>query len=140
MSPVHSIGSATTARRSGRWSTTHPYTDALKGDLGKFTELTGITVQYDEFPESNYFEKLTVDLQSGQPTYDVFMLGAYFVWQYGPPGYLEDFLPWIENESATNPDYDWEDIYPNLRSSDQWSLAGRRSARHRGPVRPAVGV
>ena len=101
---------------------THPYTDALKGELEKFTELTGITVQYDEFPESNYFEKLTVDLQSGQPSYDVFMLGAYFVWQYGPPGYLEDFLPWIENESATNPDYDWEDIYPNLRSSDQWSL------------------
>ncbi|MCD6033536.1 MAG: erythritol/threitol transporter substrate-binding protein, partial [Thermomicrobiales bacterium] len=43
---------------------THPYTDALKGELEKFTELTGITVQYDEFPESNYFEKLTVDLQS----------------------------------------------------------------------------
>jgi multiple sugar transport system substrate-binding protein len=101
---------------------THPYTVALIGELEKFTELTGITVQYDEFPESNYFEKLTVDLQSGQPSYDVFMLGAYFVWQYGPPGYLEDFLPWIENESATNPDYDWEDIYPNLRSSDQWSL------------------
>ena len=100
----------------------HPYTEALEADLQTFTELTGITVQYDKFPESNYFEKLTVDLQSGQPTYDVFMLGAYFVWQYGPPGYLEDFLPWIENESATNPEYDWEDIYPNLRSSDQWSL------------------
>jgi multiple sugar transport system substrate-binding protein len=100
----------------------HPYTAALEADLQAFTELTGITVQYDKFPESNYFEKLTVDLQSGQPTYDVFMLGAYFVWQYGPPGYLEDFLPWIENESATNPDYDWEDIYPNLRAADQWSL------------------
>src|SRR5215203_4946285 len=100
----------------------HPYTTALEEDLESFSELTGITVQYDKFPESNYFEKLTVDLQSGQPSYDVFMLGAYFVWQYGPPGYLEDFLPWIENESATNPEYDWEDIYPNLRSSDQWSL------------------
>ncbi len=100
----------------------HPYTTALEEDLQTFSELTGITVQYDKFPESNYFEKLTVDLQSGQPTYDVFMLGAYFVWQYGPPGYLEDFLPWIENESATNPEYDWEDIYPNLRAADQWSL------------------
>ena len=54
----------------------HPYTEALEADLQTFTELTGITVQYDKFPESNYFEKLTVDLQSGQPTYDVFMLGA----------------------------------------------------------------
>lgn len=100
----------------------HPYTTALEADLATFTEQTGITVEYDKFPESNYFEKLTVDLQSGQPSYDVFMLGAYFVWQYGPPGYLEDFLPWIENASATNPDYDWEDIYPNLRTADQWSL------------------
>lgn len=101
---------------------THPYTDALKADLGRFTELTGIEVQYDEFPENNYFDKLTVDLQSGQPTYDVFMLGAYMVWQYGPPGYLEDMLPWIQNPSATNPEYDWEDIYPNLRTSDQWNF------------------
>ncbi len=100
----------------------HPYTTALENDLKAFSDLTGITVQYDKFPESNYFEKLTVDLQSGQPTYDVFMLGAYFVWQYGPPGYLEDFNPWIQNISATSPDYDWEDIYPNLRQADQWSL------------------
>ena len=57
----------------------HPYTTALENDLKTFSDLTGITVQYDKFPESNYFEKLTVDLQSGQPTYDVFMLGAYFV-------------------------------------------------------------
>ncbi len=100
----------------------HPYTTALLDQLETFSTLTGIAVEYDTFPESQYFEKLTVDLQSGQPSYDVFMLGAYFVWQYGPPGYLEDFLPWIENESATNPEYDWEDIYPNLRQADQWSL------------------
>jgi multiple sugar transport system substrate-binding protein len=100
----------------------HPYTTALEKDLKTFTDLTGITVQYDKFPESNYFEKLTVDLQSGQPSYDVFMLGAYFVWQYGPPGYLEDFNPWIKNAAATNADYNWEDIYPNLRQADQWSL------------------
>ncbi len=100
----------------------HPYADAMKANLQAFTDLTGITVQYDEFPETNYFDKLTVDLQSGQATYDVFMLGAYMVWQYGPPGWLEDMNPWIENPSATSPDYDWEDIYPNLRTSDNWSL------------------
>ena len=100
----------------------HPYQEALIADLAAFTELTGIEVKYDIFPENNYFDKLTVDLTSGSPTYDVFMLGAYMVWQYGPPGYLEDMLPWIQNASATNPDYDWEDIFPNLRSATQWSL------------------
>jgi multiple sugar transport system substrate-binding protein len=100
----------------------HPYADALKADLQTFTDLTGIKVQYDEFPETNYFDKLTVDLQSGQGTYDVFMLGAYMVWQYGPPGWLEDMKPWIENASATNPDYNWDDVFPSLRTSDNWSL------------------
>lgn len=100
----------------------HPYADALKADLQTFTDLTGIAVTFDEFPENNYFDKLTVDLQSGQGTYDAFMLGAYMVWQYGPPGWLEDMKPWIENASATNPEYDWEDVYPNLRTSDNWSL------------------
>lgn len=100
----------------------HPYSDAMKANLPAFQELTGITVQYDTFPETNYFDKLTVDLQSGQGAYDAFMLGAYMVWQYGPPGWLEDMNPWIQNASATNPEYDWEDIYPNLRTADNWSL------------------
>lgn len=100
----------------------HPYTDALLADLNSFKEKTGINVEHDLFPEENYFDKVTVDLSSGQATYDAFMLGAYMVWQYGPPGWLEDLKPWIENESATNQDYDWEDMLPNLRAADQWSL------------------
>lgn len=62
----------------------HPYTDALIAELGTFTEKTGIKVEYDVFPEDNYFDKLTVDLSSGRASYDIFMLGAYMVWQYGP--------------------------------------------------------
>ncbi|MFM7172709.1 MAG: sugar ABC transporter substrate-binding protein, partial [Caldilinea sp.] len=33
----------------------HPYQQALVGELPKFTELTGIEVTYDVFPEQNYF-------------------------------------------------------------------------------------
>ena len=100
----------------------HPYTDALLADLKSFKEKTGIDVQHDIFPEENYFDKVTLDLSSGQANYDAFMLGAYMVWQYGPPGWLEDLEPWIQNESATNPDYDWEDVLPNLRAADSWSF------------------
>lgn len=100
----------------------HPYTDALLADLKSFKEKTGIDVQHDIFPEENYFDKVTLDLSSGQANYDAFMLGAYMVWQYGPPGWLEDLEPWIQNESATNADYDWEDVLPNLRAADSWSF------------------
>ena len=36
----------------------HPYSDALKANLQTFQDLTGITVQHDTFPETNYFDKL----------------------------------------------------------------------------------
>ncbi|MGQ4383332.1 ABC transporter substrate-binding protein [Streptomyces sp. SAS_270] len=100
----------------------HPYTDALIADLKAFTEKTGIKVEYDVFPEDNYFDKLTVDLSSGRASYDVFMLGAYMVWQYGPPGWLEDLGPWMRNSSATSQEWDQADFFPNLLQADQWSL------------------
>ncbi|GAA4102509.1 sugar ABC transporter substrate-binding protein [Actinomadura miaoliensis] len=100
----------------------HPYSDALIADLKAFSDLTGIQVKYDVFPEDNYFDKLTVDLSSGRASYDVFMLGAYMVWQYGPPGWLEDLGPWMRNASATNAEWDPDDFYPNLLQADQWSL------------------
>jgi multiple sugar transport system substrate-binding protein len=100
----------------------HPYTDALLPDLKTFTEKTRIKFEYDVFPEDSYFDKLTVALSSGQSTYDVFMTGAYQTWQYGPPGWLENLTPWIENESATSPDYDWEDVFPNLRAATRWNF------------------
>ncbi|MFJ8330654.1 ABC transporter substrate-binding protein [Streptomyces sp. NPDC094437] len=100
----------------------HPYADALIADLKSFTEKTGIKVEYDVFPEDNYFDKLTVDLSSGRASYDVFMLGAYMVWQYGPPGWLEDLGPWMRSSSATGAEWDQGDFYPNLLQADQWSL------------------
>ncbi len=100
----------------------HPYTDALIADLTSFTDKTGIEVTYDVFPEDNYFDKLTVDLSSGRASYDVFMLGAYMVWQYGPPGWLEDLGPWMRNASATAAEWDRADFFPNLLQAGQWSL------------------
>lgn len=100
----------------------HPYQETLLKHLGAFKKLTGINVQYDVYPEDNYFDKVTVALSSGQASYDVFMTGAYQCWQYGPPGYMEDLMPWIKNKSATNSNYDWEDIIPALRQADQWDL------------------
>ncbi|QHY95499.1 putative ABC transporter-binding protein precursor [Streptomyces sp. S4.7] len=100
----------------------HPYTDALIADLKAFTAKTGIKVEYDVFPEDNYFDKLTVDLSSGRASYDIFMLGAYMVWQYGPPGWLEDLGPWMRNESATGAEWDQDDFLPSLLEGTQWSL------------------
>jgi len=101
----------------------HPYQQALVGELQKFTDLTGIKVTYDVFPEQNYFDKVTIDLSAGQSgSYDAFMTGAYQIWQYAPAGYMEPLEKYIADKAKTNPDYNFEDIFPDLRKSEAWNL------------------
>lgn len=98
----------------------HPYTDGMLAELDSFKKMTGINIEYDIFPEEEYFNKLTVALSSGSREYDIFMTGAYQVWQYAPPGWMEDLLPWINNESVTSPEYDFEDIIDEIASGLRW--------------------
>jgi len=105
----------------------HPYQQALVGELDKFTELTGIKTEYDVVPEQNYFDKVTIDLSAGDSsTYDVFMTGAYMIWQYAPAGWMEPLEPYINDPTKTNPEYDFEDIFADLRNSEMWNLVPGR--------------
>lgn len=102
--------------------TPHPYQQSFQPLLSEFEQLTGITVNADLVPEADYFTKLNTELAGGTGKHDVFMLGAYFIWQYGPPGWLEDLNPWLQNSSATSDEYDFEDIYEGLRTSTSWDF------------------
>jgi multiple sugar transport system substrate-binding protein len=98
----------------------HPYTDGMLEEVDTFEEMTGITVEYDIFPEEEYFNKVTVALSSGSTEYDAFMTGAYMVWQYMPPGWMEDLTPFIENPALTSPDYDFDDIIDGIAAGLRW--------------------
>jgi len=102
--------------------TPHPYQLSYQPLLKEFTELTGITVNVDLVPEADYFTKLNTELAGGSGKHDAFMLGAYFIWQYGPPGWIENLDPWLKNSSATNADYDFDDIFDGLRTSTRWDF------------------
>lgn len=99
----------------------HPYADSMIADLDSFKKLTGMNVTYDIFPEDVYFDKVTAALSSRSTEYDAFMTGAYQTWQYGPAGWLVDMNEFLQDKSKVAPNYDWEDILPNLRASDSWS-------------------
>ena len=102
--------------------TPHPYQQSFQPLLKEFTALTGINVKAQLVPEADYFTTLNTELQGRGGNYDAFMTGAYFIWTYGPPGWMEDLGPWIKNDAATNPDYDFEDIYEGLRKATQWDF------------------
>jgi multiple sugar transport system substrate-binding protein len=102
--------------------TPHPYQKSYQPLLKEFTDLTGVNVNVDLVPEADYFTKLNTELAGGTGKHDAFMLGAYFIWQYGPAGWIEDLGPWLQNSSATGPDYDFEDIFDGLRTSTRWDF------------------
>jgi len=99
----------------------HPYMDAMVADVENFKKLTGMDVKYDIFPEDVYFDKVTAALSSKSTQYDVFMTGAYQTWKYGPAGWLVDLNEYIKDSAKTAPNYNWDDVLPNLRASTAWS-------------------
>jgi len=109
----------------------HPYADAMIADLDNFKNMTGMDVKYDVFPEDVYFDKVTAALSSKSTQYDAFMTGAYQTWQYGPAGWLVDMNEYIKDPKKTNPQYNWDDVLPNLRASTAWS--GQPGAELGGP-------
>src|ERR1700677_3975697 len=99
----------------------HPYADAMIADLDNFKKMTGMEVTYDIFPEDVYFDKVTAALSSKSSQYDAFMTGAYMTWTYGPAGWIDDLNEYIKDPKKTNPQYNWEDVQPGLRSSTAWN-------------------
>lgn len=102
--------------------TPHPYQQSFQPLFAEFTRKTGIRVQAELVPEADYFTKLNTELAGGSGEHDVFMTGAYFIWIYGPPGWMEDLNPWLQNSSATSDEFDFDDIFEGLRTATAWDF------------------
>lgn len=100
----------------------HPYAEGIIQKLPEFEAATGIKVNYSIIPEENYFDKLTTSLSSRSGDPDVFMTGAYQVWEYAPPGYMVDLAPFISDPSKTHSDYDFADFYDGIVGALRWDL------------------
>lgn len=98
----------------------HTYADAVREKLSDFQKLTGIEVSFSTMPEANYYEKLNVELASKSGSIDVFMTGAYQAWEYATAGYMEPLETYINNESLTNTDYDYDDFIDAVIDALKW--------------------
>ncbi len=100
----------------------HNYSKAVISKLEEFEALTGITVEYSSTPESNYFDKLNISLSSRSGTPDVYMTGAYQVWEYAPADYMEPLDDYINNPALTASDYNYDDFIPGVVGALKWDL------------------
>jgi multiple sugar transport system substrate-binding protein len=98
----------------------HTYANAVIAKLPEFEAATGIKVQYSVTPEENYFDKLTTSLNSRAGNPDVFMTGAYQVWDYAPAGYIEPLEGYIGDAGKTDAGYDFADFYDGVVGALRW--------------------
>ncbi|MEN1969868.1 sugar ABC transporter substrate-binding protein [Lentibacillus sp. N15] len=98
----------------------HPYAEAIIEKLPEFEEKTGIKVKHSITPEESYFDKLTTALnaQNGNP--DVFMTGAYQVWEYSTSDYMQELDSFLDDENRTSPDYDVDDFIEGALNANRW--------------------
>jgi multiple sugar transport system substrate-binding protein len=100
----------------------HNYSKAVIAKIEDFQNLTGITVKYSSTPEENYFDKLNTALSSKSGNPDVFMTGAYQVWEYAPAGYCEPLENYISDSSKTDAAYNFDDFYPSVVNALRWDM------------------
>lgn len=100
----------------------HPIQGTIIGLLSEFKELTGITVNVDVLPEEDFFQKLTIDFESGKGAIDVFMTAPLYLWQYAQAGWIEDLTPYIANPALTDKDwYKPGDFFPLVWKASMWN-------------------
>lgn len=83
----------------------HPFTQTTEALLPYFEELTGISVQYNTFPEEQLWQKLTLDLNSETGLFDGFFLGLWPSARYHSAGWAQDLNQYFNDASLT--DKDW---------------------------------
>ena len=100
----------------------HPYAEAIIKKIPEFESRTGIKVTYSITPEENYFDKVTTSLNSRSGTPDLFMSGAYQIWDYAVPGYIQPLDEFINDPNLVSPEYDFNDFFDGVISSLRWDL------------------
>ena len=99
----------------------HTASEAMVTKLEEFEELTGIHVEYSITPESSYFDRVSTALASGSGSPDLFMSGAYQLWDYSSAGYVEDLNTYLDDASMISPDYDVADFVQSAINALKWS-------------------
>lgn len=89
----------------------HPYVEAVISELDKFSDKTGINVNYHIIPEDDYYKAMKTRLSSGFNEPDVIMTGPYFIWELSHENILEDLTPYYMNQEENN---DIDDFFPNV--------------------------
>jgi len=87
---------------------TNPINTPIKNGLGEFEKLTGIKVNFEDLPENNAREKLTVEFTAGSSTIDVFSSSLHQErLLFAKNGWYAPLNEYLSDPKAVSPDFDW---------------------------------
>ena len=88
-----------------------PRGDLYQAHLKEFTELTGITVGFEQIPEQQQRQKLVIEFTSGHPSFDVVTIGLHVQKRLiGRAKWCEDLRAYIADPNKTAPEFDIADF------------------------------
>lgn len=88
--------------------TKNPWSETLEPFIPEFEEMTGITVEYENIPEIQARQKITVDFAGGG-TVDCFFTSLHVEKRrFSTAGWYEDLKGYLEDATLTAAEYDFE--------------------------------
>jgi multiple sugar transport system substrate-binding protein len=95
----------------------HDWTnEVVRPAITEFEQLTGIKVAWEIYPEDQFRQKLAVELVSGSGSVDGFMsLTSWDGLRFMKAGWYEPLQKYVGNASLTNPQFAFDDFFPNTR-------------------------
>jgi len=100
----------------------HPTPEALVKLIPLFEQITGMKIDFNILPEEEYWDKMLIDLASGQGEFSVIFSDPQNKWEYGTAGWILPLDDFIEDPQLTNKVwYDLDDFFPSRFKSQMWT-------------------
>jgi multiple sugar transport system substrate-binding protein len=88
-----------------------PRGDVAKAHLKEFTQLTGITVGFEQISEQQQRPKVALEVATGHSSFDVVNVGMHVQKRLLEKArWMEDLRPYITDPALTSPDFDLADF------------------------------
>ena len=102
----------------------HPFTTYIEPKIPEFEKLTGIKVVMESFPEDQFRNKLTIELNSGGKVDGYMIMPGQDGRYYWKAGWLQPLDAYIADPKLTDPSWDPKDFFASFAKAS--SMQGHR--------------
>ncbi|HUJ87114.1 MAG TPA: sugar ABC transporter substrate-binding protein [Burkholderiales bacterium] len=102
----------------------HPFTTYIEPKIAEFEKLTGIKVVMESFPEDQYRNKLTIELNAGGKVDGFMIMPGQDARYYWKAGWLQPLDAYIADPKLTDASWDPQDFFASFAKAS--SMEGNR--------------